>query len=530
MKKKKSLAEIHPELTKQWHPTKNGNLKPEDVTYGCTKKVWWFLPYDVPEDYPIEHLRGKHFDFEWPAVISSRARGTGCPFLSNHAVWVGFNDLATTHPDLAKEWHPTKNGNLKPTNVTAGYKEKVMWFLPYDVPADYPVKHLRGKHFDFEWPATVTNRTRDRGCPFVAGKAVWQGFNDLKSNRPDVADEWDYEKNGNLRPEEFTLHSGKRVGWKCAVCGHRWPASIDSRTREDNPRGCPKCSKYQRTSFPEQAIYYYIKKHFPDAVNGYSEIFEGSMELDIYIPSVNMGIEYDGARWHRSSAYEKEKRKYDICRKNGIRLIRIVESEEQYERQCADCYILLHQNEIDGAIIHLLSLLTGNSCFYINTKEDRLDILSSYKNKIPDNSLSAKYPKIAKEWDYEQNGGLSPDNIAGRSREEVSWKCEKGHTWKAMICNRTRKNDTGCPYCSGRYAIPGETDLQTLFPEIASQWDYEKNDKLPSDVRPQCGDNVYWKCKHGYEWQAIIQNRTKHGTICPRHCKSKKTCPDYRKN
>ena len=211
-------------------------------------------------------------------------------------------------------------------------------------------------------------------------------------------------------------------------------------------------------------------------------------------------------------------------------MIRIVESEEQYERQCADCYILLYQNEIDGAIVHLLSLLTGNSGFYINTKEDRLDILSSYKNKIPDNSLSAKYPKIAKEWDYEQNGGLSPDNIAGRSREEVSWKCEKGHTWKAMICNRTRKNDTGCPYCSGRYAIPGETDLQTLFPEIASQWDYEKNDKLPSDVRPQCGDNVYWKCKHGYEWQAIIQNRTKHGTICPRHCKSKKTCPDYRKN
>ena len=46
----------------------------------------------------------------------------------------GINDLETTCPDLAKEWHPTKNGDLKPTDVTSGTDKKGWWYLPYDDP------------------------------------------------------------------------------------------------------------------------------------------------------------------------------------------------------------------------------------------------------------------------------------------------------------------------------------------------------------------------------------------------------------
>ena len=56
-KRKISLEEYAPDLAKQWHPTKNGDLKPMDVTYGSKKKVWWYLPYDDPKTK-------KHFDFE----------------------------------------------------------------------------------------------------------------------------------------------------------------------------------------------------------------------------------------------------------------------------------------------------------------------------------------------------------------------------------------------------------------------------------------------------------------------------------
>ena len=120
-----SLAEARPDLAKEWNYEKNGDLKPEDVSCGSGKKVWWKLPYDVPDDYPVEPLRGKRFEFEWEAAIYSRYNGkNGCPYLSGKAVWPGFNDLATINPELVAQWHPTKNGNLKPTQFAANAKKR----------------------------------------------------------------------------------------------------------------------------------------------------------------------------------------------------------------------------------------------------------------------------------------------------------------------------------------------------------------------------------------------------------------------
>ena len=94
--REKSLAAVRPDLLSEWHPTKNGDLTPYDVRPCSEKKVWWYLPYDDPKT-------GRHFDFEWQAYITHRAKGIGCPYLSNQEVWKGYNDLATTNPELAKE-------------------------------------------------------------------------------------------------------------------------------------------------------------------------------------------------------------------------------------------------------------------------------------------------------------------------------------------------------------------------------------------------------------------------------------------
>lgn len=146
-----SLAEARPDLAKEWNYEKNVDLKPEDVSCGCKKKIWWKLPYDVPDDYPVEHLRGKHFEFEWEARINDRtSHNSECPFLTGNDVYSGFNDLATVNPVLAKEWHPTKNGDLKPTQVTAGSTISVWWLLNYNVPMDYPIESLRGKEFNVD--------------------------------------------------------------------------------------------------------------------------------------------------------------------------------------------------------------------------------------------------------------------------------------------------------------------------------------------------------------------------------------------
>ena len=221
------LATKHPELAKEWHPTKNGDLTPEMVTCGYGEKVYWLLPYDDPET-------GKHFDFEWPATVVSRAQGTGCPFLSGHAVWPGYNDLATKHPELAKEWHPTKNGDLTPQMVTSGYTEKVYWLLPHDDPET-------GKHFDFEWPATVVSRVRGTGCPFLSGRAVWPGYNDLATKYPEVAKEWHPTRNRRRTPARTYQYARRKVWWRCSTCGHEWRGAVYARTVDE--RGCSECRK-----------------------------------------------------------------------------------------------------------------------------------------------------------------------------------------------------------------------------------------------------------------------------------------------
>ena len=153
-----SLAQANPELAKEWHPTKNGELTPDGIRFGSDKKVWWLLKY-------YDKNTNQTFNFEWEASVGNRNRGAKCPFLSGQAIYVGFNDLQTLNPQLASEWHPTKNGNLTPRDVTVRSTKKVWWLFPYD-------DTQTGKHFDFEWEATVGSRTAGNGCPYLVGNQV----------------------------------------------------------------------------------------------------------------------------------------------------------------------------------------------------------------------------------------------------------------------------------------------------------------------------------------------------------------------
>ena len=136
---KKYLSE-NPKLVSEWHPTKNKDLKPEDFTLGSDKKVWWKCP--------------EGNDHEWKAVVKNRSiNGTRCPFCSGHKASKS-NNLLALNPKLASEWHPTKNGDLKPENFTLGSSKKVWWQCSRDE--------------DHEWEATIANRSKSKGsgCRF----------------------------------------------------------------------------------------------------------------------------------------------------------------------------------------------------------------------------------------------------------------------------------------------------------------------------------------------------------------------------
>ena len=110
--KGKSLAEKNPELAKQWHPTKNGDFTPFDVMPGSGARAWWKCD--------------KGDDHEWQAGVGKRNSGRGCPICAGKKVVLS-NCLATLNPSLTKEWHPTKNGDLTPYDVTLGSSKNVYW-------------------------------------------------------------------------------------------------------------------------------------------------------------------------------------------------------------------------------------------------------------------------------------------------------------------------------------------------------------------------------------------------------------------
>ena len=138
------LATTNKSLSKEWHPTKNGNITPNDVVAQSSKKAWW------------KCNRGH----EWEAAINSRNMGRGCPFCANKKVLTGYNDLATTEPALAKEWHPTMNDELLPTQFTRGSGKKVWWAC----------------NEGHTWEATICNRSKGKGCPYCVKKKLYKNL------------------------------------------------------------------------------------------------------------------------------------------------------------------------------------------------------------------------------------------------------------------------------------------------------------------------------------------------------------------
>ena len=138
------------------------------------------------------------------------------------------------------------------------------------------------------------------------------------------------------------------------------------------------------------------------------------------------------------------------------------------------------------------------------------------------NTLAEKCPDILALWDYEKNMSISPQNVSHNTKTRVWWKCDRGHSWQAPV-NGVAYNGTRCPYCTGYKAIPGETDIMTLFPEIADEWDYEKNGSLdPCSVAPASHDKIWWKCTLGHSYQSAPYSRTGHyKSGCP-YCTGKK--------
>ena len=500
MASKKPLSETHPDLSAQWHPTKNDSLTPDDVIQGSSRKVWWLCD------------KGH----EWDAIIANRTRGTGCPYCWGHRpkgprkISDKYN-LDVLYPDLTKEWHPTKNGTQTPSSFTPGSHTKVWW-------------QCKNGH---EWKAVISNRTQGNNCPYCAGKKASDSYN-LRSCNPEIASQWHPTKNSDLRPKDVTPGSGRKVWWICDR-GHEWQTTVSHRTRGHN---CPECNT--QTSRLEVRVYCELNSLF-DHVLWRSK--QEGFELDIYLGDENIGIEIDGGYWHQSKINQDEF-KNEALREMGITVVRLRGEGLQKIASYDSCYkkreqhITVIQRLLRGLLRHSLFCKESSNLVKDYIFEGKYRAVPEYRRilkylpgPIPEKSLLILKPDIAQDWHPTKNSPLTPSMFSVGSKVKVWWQCEKGHEWEAHIYSRTKDKGTNCPYCTGRIAFD-EYSLQLTHPDIANEWNTERNKPLtPYEVVPGSQRKVWWKCTKGHEWQAVIGNRTGQKQGCP-YCSNKRVCKD----
>lgn len=235
--KSNCLSTTNPDLVKEWHSTKNGKLTPDNVYGGSEKKVWWLCP--------------KNSDHEYESQIKHRVAGGNCPICNGKKV-ITSNSLVTTHPDLIEEWHTSKNAT-SPDEVVSG-SDKIIWW------------HCKNNP-EHEWQAQIKKRAlRNQGCPACSGR-IADKHNNLLVDFPEIATQWNYEKNNPLKPEQFRSRSNKKVWWTCEKdTNHIYQSTITNRVQGF---GCSIC--VGRVVYPSnslQSLYPKIAKQWHPKLNG----------------------------------------------------------------------------------------------------------------------------------------------------------------------------------------------------------------------------------------------------------------------
>ena len=271
------LESLFPVLAKEWS-LRNLPLKPSQVTAYSNRKVWW-------------RCEKGH---EWYTLISTRSYGSRCPYCSGTRLLKGFNDLATFHPHLAAEWSE-KNGTLMPDAVNEKSTKNVWWSCS-----------VCGN----EYKAVIKSRVRGLKCPVCAERAVLAGYNDLATTDPELALEWDYEKNG-MPPSKISRHTLRSVWWK-AQCGHTWKDKVANRTI--NKAGCIYCENEFQGLLPQLLVMLYARHNgIKVSVNDEEAI---GIPLDAYIPELRLAFIFP----YKNTQREKDTMtviKY-LCEKRNI--------------------------------------------------------------------------------------------------------------------------------------------------------------------------------------------------------------------
>lgn len=376
------------------------------------------------------------------------------------------NSIATKRPDLLEFWDWEMNNALgyDPHIMTVGMNRKVWWTCP-----EYGTKHRYEQSIDTRVKSKIQ-------CVYCSGKRVLTGFNDLATTHSEIASEWLYALNDKDTPQTVSAGSHVMVHWKCSIHGVEWDTYVYERT---SGKGCTKCRGSKISAMR-------------------SRVLPGNSLAEKY-PEV-------AAQWD----YERNEKTPDMV--------------SAHARE--DAYFICDKHDTPfrwkSAIYN--RTCNGSGCPKCGFAATRHAMMQPKE----DNSLAKMYPESIIEWAYDLNDDVKPKDVNSGTKFKYYWRCSIcGKTvWKAVPHNRIidGKFALGCQDCRKKmpnrkiYREHGRGYLIDTRPDIASEWDHDKNWKIHGitldRVATYSGIDAWWRCPKGHSYHTTVNHRATRGDGC----------------
>jgi len=481
--KDNNLSVTHTELVKEWHPTKNGDKKPSDFTYGTATKVWW------------KCIAKGH---EWETAIHDRtSTGSNCPYCSNQKIGDD-NNLKVLFPEIAAEWHPTKNGDKKPENFASGSNNIKIWW-----------QCSKGH----EWDAVIQSRTRGTNCPkckMQTSKPEFRILSELETIFDNV------KSRHRIKNNEIDIFI-EDINVGVEYDGSHWhkdKETIDKKKNEFLSSLGVELFRVRRSPLKEITLNDIIvedddlkKTDLNKLINKIADSSDEVLKTKIndYLQSKEF-VDEDSYKkylsYFPSPIPEKSltSLEADFVKEWNFTKNHPLKPEQFSTNSNHKVWWICDKGHEWESIIN--NRFKGTDCPYC-----------SGRFATTENNLAVLYPELVKEWHPTKNGDESPENFKIKSQRKVWWICSEGHEYESIPRNRTE--GIACPYCSGRYPTE-ENNLERVFPKIAKEFHPTKNgEKTPKDFTPKSAKKVWWICSKGHEWEKSIVSRTSAKSKCP---------------
>ena len=426
----------------------------------------------------------------WAVTPGHLLQGRSCPVCSRER---GASKRMKSHEVFVREVLSV-NSNIEILTPYAGAHTKV---------------ECRCKKCGYEWKSRPDHLIKGIGCPKCAGnarKSTSSFVDEMNALHPTIEILSEYSS------------ADEKVECRCKICKKTWKAVPNSLL---SGSGCPHCFKRYKTSFSEQAVLFYIRKYYNDAIGTY---IKDGVEFDVYMQKANTAIEYDGAFWHRNRL-KHDNIKDSFAASNGIRLIRIRELGLKQTLSAENIFRKGNSEDDLSSCITVLLKLLGIDTPKIDLVNDRIEILNCYYSRLKAGSLAEINPALAAEWHPVKNKKVTPDMVSPSSGKKLWWKCSIcGFEWEASLDHRSR--GSGCPACSknalrSTHLITHEQfthEVCELNPEIIVLGKYTSS-RTPIECKCARCDNEFSLTPHD-----LLQGRR-----CPRCTKNEKVLKSRKK-